>query len=409
MSEASYSTSTQPGLPKKPLAPYRIDRGLTWLRLQWDPPDDSGSAIIGYRLFIQHREYYFDVPRWQVTYEMNKLLPGQSYHLKVLAKNVVGWTEYSPYNTDLVGETATAPPDTPLNPTPYIGGWGYIRLKVQIPFGNGRAATHMYCQRRIVQAFSKSQWEKDHNFDLSDPAQITYGKKKTPKKVDPIEEDSDSDSDGDLSALTVAEIAKLKKKKLLLKVNKRPVIRRAETKMATGKLELLRQETGVETEIEKAEGRTIMFQMDNLTANTQYEFRVCFANETGRSEYSIPSQRSRTNRATIPDVCKTPKCVDIMQSHLVMGFQQPTNGGNAIINFMLKFECMDRDSVTGLTTTQLLRVMAHFSDYKIDSLKAGGSYRVCVRADNEVGEGPFSTWTKVYTLPKDNDYGKNKK
>jgi hypothetical protein len=35
-----------------------------------------------------------------------------------------------------------------------------------------------------------------------------------------------------------------------------------------------------------------MFTIEKLTANTQYEFRVCFANETGRSEYSIPSQRS---------------------------------------------------------------------------------------------------------------------
>jgi hypothetical protein len=34
-----------------------------------------------------------------------------------------------------------------------------------------------------------------------------------------------------------------------------------------------------------------MFEIGDLTADTLYEFRVCFANETGRSEYSIPSQR----------------------------------------------------------------------------------------------------------------------
>jgi hypothetical protein len=53
--------------------------------------------------------------------------------------------------------------------------------------------------------------------------------------------------------------------------------------------------------------------------------------------------------------------------------------------------------------------MAHFTDFKIESLRTGGSYRVCVRADNAVGEGEYSPWTKVYTLPKDNDYGKKKK
>jgi hypothetical protein len=58
---------------------------------------------------------------------------------------------------------------------------------------------------------------------------------------------------------------------------------------------------------------------------------------------------------------------------------------------------------------QTLRVMPHFNQFKVESLKAGGSYRVCVRADNNVGEGPFSPWTKVYTLPKDDNFGKNKK
>ncbi len=197
-----------------------------------------------------------DVPRWQVTYEMNKLLPGQSYHLRVLAKNVVGWTDYGPYNSDMVGETATAVPDTPKNPVPYTGGWGYIRLKVQIPFGNGRDATLMFCQLRVVEAFSKSQWDKDRKYDLNNPKQITYGRK-IDKKISAVNEndnetDSDEDSDGDLSHLSVQEIAKIKKKKLLMrmKVKKKPVIKRQETKMATGKLELTRQETGVETEIE---------------------------------------------------------------------------------------------------------------------------------------------------------------
>ena len=53
--------------------------------------------------------------------------------------------------------------------------------------------------------------------------------------------------------------------------------------------------------------------------------------------------------------------------------------------------------------------MPHYTEHKIESLNTGGSYRVCVRADNDVGEGPFSPWTKVYTLPADANYGKGKK
>ena len=233
-----------------PGAPYRIARGLTWLRLQWDPPDDSGSAITGYRIFIKHRDYYMDVSRSQVTYEMTKLLPGRSYHLKVLAKNVVGWTDYGPYNSDIVGETATAPPDMPSNPTPYAGGWGYIKLKVRIPYGNGRQPTHLYCQKRIVQAFSKGQWSKDYPFDLKNESEITYEQEGEVKEVI-MEEETDSESDEDWSELTVKEIAKLKKKKLLAKAKKKPISnRRKLTRMATGNLELLTEQSGVESEIE---------------------------------------------------------------------------------------------------------------------------------------------------------------
>ncbi len=54
-----------------------------------------------------------------------------------------------------------------------------------------------------------------------------------------------------------------------------------------------------------------------------------------------------------------------------------------------------------LLSFQTHRVLPHFSESKIDGLNPGGSYRVCIRADNIVGEGEFSPWTKVFTLPKE--------
>ena len=52
--------------------------------------------------------------------------------------------------------------------------------------------------------------------------------------------------------------------------------------------------------------------------------------------------------------------------------------------------------------------MPHLNQYKIENLNAGGSYRACIRADNHVGEGPFSPWTKVFMLPNDNDFGRKR-
>ena len=45
--------------------------------------------------------------------------------------------------------------------------------------------------------------------------------------------------------------------------------------------------------------------------------------------------------------------------------------------------------------------MPHSNEYKIEGLKPGASYKMCIRADNSVGEGEFSNWTKVVKLPKD--------
>jgi host cell factor len=48
-SESSYSQGTLPGIPVTPNPPYKIASDLTWITLKWDPPNDSGSAIVGYR------------------------------------------------------------------------------------------------------------------------------------------------------------------------------------------------------------------------------------------------------------------------------------------------------------------------------------------------------------------------
>jgi hypothetical protein len=48
-SEPSFSQPTLPGIPEKPQPPKLIEKDLTWITFQWTPPNDSGSAITGYR------------------------------------------------------------------------------------------------------------------------------------------------------------------------------------------------------------------------------------------------------------------------------------------------------------------------------------------------------------------------
>jgi hypothetical protein len=54
-----------------------------------------------------------------------------------MARNVVGWSQYSDWNSIDDSYTITAPPETPRNPLAISGSWNSLKLKVTIPFCNG--------------------------------------------------------------------------------------------------------------------------------------------------------------------------------------------------------------------------------------------------------------------------------
>lgn len=118
------------------------------------------------RVFVKHLNYQCDLPRWQNTYRIKHLVPGESYYLKVMAKNAVGWSEYSEYNSYENSLTATAPPDTPTNLQAIGAEWGTMTLTSIIPYDNGMPAHQFHVQYRVVQAFSKGIWSGDITFSL---------------------------------------------------------------------------------------------------------------------------------------------------------------------------------------------------------------------------------------------------
>jgi hypothetical protein len=138
-----------------------------------------------------------------------------------------------------------------------------------------------------------------------------------------------------------------------------------------------------------------MFTVSGLASNTLYEFRICYENQIGRSLYSIPSQRAKTRRAQVPDKMKPPRYIDVMPSYVNLSFHHPLNGGDEIIFYLIKLENVESN------TTQLFRVMSHATEHRIESLNPGGKYKVCILAQNQIGEGEYSNWTQVITLPRD--------
>jgi hypothetical protein len=158
-SQISYSVYTNAAEPCKPLPPFIAKATLTTIKFQWHAPDDQGAAIIGYRIQIKHLNNRIeDLPRSQTTYKLYNLRPGQSYFVKVLAKNGVGWSEYSDYNTLEESRTMIAIPDTPENPTPIAGTFCSITLKLRLPYGNGSEVSSFSIQKRIIETFSRGEW-----------------------------------------------------------------------------------------------------------------------------------------------------------------------------------------------------------------------------------------------------------
>jgi hypothetical protein len=70
---------------------------------------------------------------------------------------------------------------------------------------------------------------------------------------------------------------------------------------------------------------------------------------------------------------------------------------------ILKEERAKRVAMNRVNTNMEYQAVTEF-----ESLVPGGTYRVSIRADNGVGEGPFSIWTKVLTLPTENRSKKKK-
>lgn len=162
----SYSVSTLPGLPGKPKPPVSIHASLTTITFHWDAPDDCGSAINGYRIWIGHLNRHVDVHRSCNTYKLDKLLPGRQYYMKVMAKNAVGFGEYSELNSDSDSKTTVAVPESPAGPMkPIAGTWNSITLEIPaIPYHNGSPIHTICVQKRVIETFSKGEWERPVRF-----------------------------------------------------------------------------------------------------------------------------------------------------------------------------------------------------------------------------------------------------
>lgn len=140
------------------------------------------------------------------------------------------------------------------------------------------------------------------------------------------------------------------------------------------------------------------FTIPGLAQNRLYEFRVQFVNDAGASPFSQPSHRAKTNKALLPNPCEVPTVAGMGVDYLTLTFLLPHEGGSPIRVFTL--EVMDLDE----NETRVVKHTRNASDeeatvrVRVPNLRPGGSFIYRVRAESEVGLGPFSDWSKECKL-----------
>ena len=137
-SDASFSVLSETTVPHPPEPPVVQEANLTSLLFRWNAPEEQGgSAITGFRFNVQHTGEVVDLPRSCTTQLVEFLHPGKGYRARVMAKNSVGWSDYSDWNELAAGRTKSDIPEPPNKPKPVAGSWSAITFEVQLPFANG--------------------------------------------------------------------------------------------------------------------------------------------------------------------------------------------------------------------------------------------------------------------------------
>jgi hypothetical protein len=169
-----------------------------------------------------------------------------------------------------------------------------------------------------------------------------------------------------------------------------------------------------------------------------YEIRCCFWNSSGKGEFSHPSHRAKTTKASLPEICEAPLVRNFGLNYVNLELIIPEEGGapvryfhiesmdldsNATLNYMLtRNECDIQASINNKKLKkQESKGRVMFSEerkgkeeeeketlpYRIEGLKIGGSYVFRARAESEVGSGPFSVWSlEANLLSEETDVAK---
>ncbi|WKY05591.1 hypothetical protein Q1695_006081 [Nippostrongylus brasiliensis] len=159
-------------VPSQPDAPTVRDMDSTWAEIEWDPPANGGSKIIGYQ--VQYRDA--NSAKWinassdlipRPSMRINNLRDGGEYEFRVLAKNAAGFSKPSPPSDRVKLRAKFGPPGPPSQASATSIGRNHVTLTWVPPLDDGGSPITGYIVEQ--REYGSTLWTKVSDYNVRDP------------------------------------------------------------------------------------------------------------------------------------------------------------------------------------------------------------------------------------------------
>ncbi|CAA98064.2 Twitchin [Caenorhabditis elegans] len=159
-------------VPNQPEAPTVRDKDSTWAELEWDPPRDGGSKIIGYQ--VQYRDT--SSGRWinakmdlseQCHARVTGLRQNGEFEFRIIAKNAAGFSKPSPPSERCQLKSRFGPPGPPIHVGAKSIGRNHCTITWMAPLEDGGSKITGYNVE--IREYGSTLWTVASDYNVREP------------------------------------------------------------------------------------------------------------------------------------------------------------------------------------------------------------------------------------------------
>ncbi|XP_038047568.1 titin-like [Patiria miniata] len=383
-------------IPMSPGRPSISDITANSMTLSWSAPtSDGGSPVTSY--IIEKKESY---GKWsqvaktdEESYKVVGLKEGQKYEFRVAAENKAGRGSFSEATAPTEAKEPYVVPDAPgtpdisdIKPSSLTLSWtapendggspitGYI-IEKKDKFSSRWTKVNISSIRETTFNVTGLQEGEEYEFRVTAENRAGLGKPSNPAslKISPP------------SAPGKPDLSEITDKAITLKWT---VPESEGGSRITGYF-IEKCDTSKErwVKVNRSAVKETTFRVEELTAKTEYRFRVSAENKAGTGPASEPSDAAVAKLPyDVPKSPSTPTLSDITSKSMTLSWEAPrSDGGSPITDYIIeKREPFGKWVQVGKTSD---------TSYTVKGLKEGQEYEFRVAAENKAGIGNFSEAT----------------